>query len=94
MMLIVEAAVRKRDPGDDGFDFWRALIEQEREDGKVDQVEWTGLLTRMSGDPSLGADLLRLADEGVADPAAFFASLFERAGVPHERDAAGRLRLR
>jgi hypothetical protein len=88
---LLAEAVMKRNQGD-FFTFVRALIEANRQDEVVTGREWLDELTRVSADPSLSADILRMLDEGVADPATLIGSMFSRVGVAHEvRD--GRLLL-
>ncbi|MET4684862.1 hypothetical protein [Brevundimonas faecalis] len=80
--MTAAAAQHGRDGGD-WFDFLRPLLDANRKDGVLTRPEWLAALTRVSGDPSLAADIERMLDQGVADPTAEIASLFRRAGVPH-----------
>lgn len=90
--LIAEAAAR-RSAGGDFFTFVRGIVEANRADGVVTKDEWLLDLTRISGDPSLARDIRTMVETRVADPSAALASLFERAGIGHSRDAQGKLRL-
>ena len=58
----------------------------------LSRAEWLNTLTRVSGDPTLAADIGRMLDQGAADPSAEIAGLFRRAGVPH-RVEGGRVIL-
>lgn len=79
--MIAEAAAKRS--GGDFFSFWRGLIDANRGgDGLVTRAEWLAEITRLSGDPSLAADIDRMITIGVADPEASLRSLFARAGVP------------
>ncbi|MNI33944.1 hypothetical protein D3C73_879150 [compost metagenome] len=89
--MAAEGAQRRRDGGD-WFDFLRPLLEANRKDGVLTRAEWLDALTRVSGDPTLAADIERMLEQGAADPAAEIAALFRRAGVPH-RVEHGRVRL-
>jgi hypothetical protein len=48
--------------------------------------EWLDALTRVSRDPSLRLDIERMLNDGVSDPAAIIARLFDRTGVAHRRE--------
>lgn len=89
--MAAEGAQRRRDGGD-WFDFLRPLLQANRKDGVLTRAEWLGALTRVSGDPTLAADIERMLEQGAADPAAEIAALFRRAGVPHVVEN-GRVRL-
>ncbi|MFN3815198.1 hypothetical protein [Brevundimonas sp.] len=80
--MLAEAAARER--GGDAFTFVRGLIDANRDDGLLDGGEWLAELTRLSGDPSMAADMAVMLEAGTADPVAMIASLFQRAGVAHE----------
>lgn len=86
--LVAEAA-----SGDDVFGFLRPLIDANREDGVLTADEWLAELTRRSGDAFLAAGIEQMLEQGVADPAAAVATLFQRAGVAFTRDEAGGVRL-
>ncbi len=90
--LVAEAAQR-RATGGDFFTFVRTLVDANRADGVLTRDEWLAELTRLSRDPSLARDIRIMVETGVPDPAAHLQSLFARAGVPHRRDAQGRLVL-
>lgn len=90
--LVAEAAQR-RATGGDFFTFVRTLVDANRVDGVLTRDEWLAELTRVTGDPSLACDIRIMVEIGVPDPAAHLQSLFARAGIPHSRDAQGRLRL-
>lgn len=78
--MVAEAAAKRQ--GGNFFSFWRGLIEANRGgDGRVTRGEWLAEVTRLSGDPSLAADMDRMITVGVPDPEATFRSLFARAGV-------------
>lgn len=81
--LVAEAVANRAQSGSGFAGFWRALIEANRADRVVGQSEWLAALTQASRDPSLAADIRRMAEIGVADPARLIASLFRRAGVAH-----------
>lgn len=89
--MTAEGAQKRRDGGD-WFGFLRPLLDANRRDGVLSRAEWLNALTRVSGDPTLAADIVRMLDQGAADPAAEIASLFRRAGVPH-RVEGGRVIL-
>ena len=89
--MTAEGAQKRRDGGD-WFGFLRPLLDANRRDGVLSRAEWLNALTRVSGDPTLAADIGRMLDQGAADPAAEIASLFRRAGVPH-RVEGGRVIL-
>lgn len=86
--LIAESVQSRRDGGD-FFDFLRPLIEAGRSDGVLIRTMWLDALSRISGDPTLAANIETLLDEGAADPAFTIASLFRRTGVPHEVEGGG-----
>lgn len=90
--LVAEAAANRARLGTGFAGFWRRLIERNRADGIVSQDDWLRALA-MLGDPSLAADIRRMAERGVADPEAAMRSLFDRAGVAYRIDDEGRLRL-
>lgn len=79
--MVIEAA----GPGD-FLDVVAAFQRQNRDDGVLTREEWLAELTRRSGDPSLAADIARMLDDGVADPAAVIAGLFQRSGVAFRRE--------
>jgi hypothetical protein len=78
----------------DVFDYMRPLLDQNREDGVLTAQEWFDHLTYKSDDPTLARDIQRMTDEGVSDPAAMIASLFERVGIPHDHAPGMGVRLR
>lgn len=80
---------QRRATGGDWFDFLRPLIDASREDGVLTREEWLAALTRVSGDPSLRADMETLLDTGAADPATVIAGLLDRTGVGYRREAGG-----
>jgi hypothetical protein len=80
--LVAEAVV-KRNNGD-FFTFIRALIEANRQDGVLTGREWLDHLSRVARDSSLSADILRMLDEGVNDPATVIGSMFSRVGITHD----------
>jgi hypothetical protein len=90
--LVAEAAANRARPGTGFAGFWRRLIERERTDGVVSQDDWLRALAAL-GDPSLAADIRRMAERGVTDPEAAMRSLFDRAGVAYRIDDEGALRL-
>ena len=92
--LVAEAAVKKRRQGRGFAGFWRGLIEANAADRVVSQEEWLAELTRASGDPSLAADIRRMAEVGVADPDPMIRSLFDRAGVAYVSASGGTISLR
>src|SRR5690606_41162663 len=67
--MTAEGAQKRRDGGD-WFGFLRPLLDANRRDGVLSRDEWLNALTRMSGDPTLAADIGRMLDQGAADPAA------------------------
>ena len=73
--------------------FVRALLDGSRDDHELTRAEWLAELTRVSRDPGLARDIVRLVDEGAADPKALLASLLTRAGVPFTRGPDGVPRL-
>jgi hypothetical protein len=81
--FVAEAASART--GGDLFTFIRALLDANRRDGVLTGREWLDDLSRVSGDGSLSADMLRMLEAGVADPAALIGSLFSRVGVAHDR---------
>lgn len=85
LLLIAEAAARKRDPQADAFSWVRGLIDANRADGKVTQADWLAAFEAASGDPALTAKLRDYLDKGVEHPGDFFASLFETTGIPYSR---------
>jgi hypothetical protein len=86
--LIAESA-----SGRSFFRFVKNLIDGNRADGIVSRAEWLAALDSASRKPELSRDIARLLDRGAADPPAFIASLFERAGVVHSIDERGMPRL-
>ncbi|MEC7797592.1 MAG: hypothetical protein VX755_09760, partial [Pseudomonadota bacterium] len=54
---------------------------RDNDDGILSRDEWLGALTRLSRDPTLANDISTLLDQGVADPPAVIARLFQRTGV-------------
>ena len=59
----------------------------------MSRAEWLAALDSVSRKPDLSRDIARLLDRGVADPPAFLASLFGRAGISYSFDAQGIPRL-
>ena len=85
--LVAEAASGK------SFAAWvRPLIEASRRDGILSRREWLAWLEQGSNGRVLRREVEQLLDNGSADPAGAFASLFARAGVPHRLETA-KLRL-
>ncbi|KQS55648.1 hypothetical protein ASG17_06155 [Brevundimonas sp. Leaf363] len=85
--LVIEAAQRAR-MGGDYFDVVRGFKDGPvGADGKLTRDEWLTQLTRLSGDPTLAIDIARMLDDGVANPSAVLARLFERSGVAYRLDA-------
>jgi hypothetical protein len=80
---LVAEAVAKRNDGD-FFTFIRSLLEANRQDGVLTGREWLDHLSRVAGDASLSADILRMLEEGVNDPAAVIGSMFSRVGITHD----------
>jgi hypothetical protein len=89
--LVAEAAQRKASGGD-FHDFVKALIAANKADRLVTRGDWLAMLTRVAGTPVLSTAIRRLLEEGSADPAAAYSSLFTSAGIPH-RIEQGRLIL-
>lgn len=73
--------------------FVRRLVDDSRADRVLTQEEWLAGLDRVSRDPTLSADIVRLLDQGAPDPSALIASLFTRAGVRYALAENGRPRL-
>lgn len=86
--LVAEAASRRPFTA-----FVRTLIETHRPGREMNRADWLNLLTRVSRDPSLARDIVRLVDQGAADPKPVIASLFTRAGVRFAPGADGMPRL-
>lgn len=86
--LVAEAASRRPFSA-----FVRGLIDANRADGIVSRNDWLTELDRVSGNPSLRADIDRMLDQGAADPKSIIASLFTRAGVRFTSGADGVPRL-
>jgi len=86
--LIAESA-----SGRSFFTFVKTLVDSNRADGIVSRAEWLTALDSVSRKPDLSRDIARLLDRGVADPPAFLASLFGRAGISYSVDAEGIPRL-
>jgi hypothetical protein len=86
--LIAESA-----SGRSFFTFVKTLVDSNRADGIVSRAEWLAALDSVSRKPDLSRDIARLLDRGVADPPAFLASLFARAGISYSVDAQGVPRL-
>jgi hypothetical protein len=85
--LVAEAAAGKR------FAAWiRPLIEANRADGILSRSEWLAALEQARDGAALRREVEQLLDTGAANPAAAFASLFARAGLPH-RFVDAKLRL-
>lgn len=61
--------------------FVRSLLDGSRDDQELTRAEWLAELTRVSRDPTLARDILRLVDDGAPDPKTVIASLFTRAGI-------------
>ena len=81
--LAFEAARKSRDGGD-FFDVLSDFQGGEGRDGVLSREEWLAALTRTSRDPSLRLDIARMLDQGVADPGAVIARLFDRTGVSYQ----------
>jgi hypothetical protein len=78
--------------GGDFSSFWRSLIAANR--GKVvDQEVWLGALSRSAGNQRAEAAIRAFLDASHSDPSMALAALFTEAGVPHRRDASGKLLL-
>ena len=76
------------------YKFVRQLIDDNRADAMVTRADWLVALDTATRNPMLRRYIERLLDRGAADPAAFIASLFTRAGISFEADPAGGPRLR
>jgi hypothetical protein len=83
LLGLVAEAVVKRSNGD-FFTFIRSLMDANRQDGVLTGQEWLDQLSRVAGDATLSADVLRMLDEGVNDPAALIGSMFSRVGIAHD----------
>ncbi|HEX8444323.1 MAG TPA: hypothetical protein VF631_11825 [Allosphingosinicella sp.] len=78
--------------GGDFFSFWRELIAANR--GKVvDQEIWLAALSRLAGNNRAEAAIRAFLESSHPDPMAALAALFTDAGVPHRRDASGKVLL-
>ncbi len=80
--MAAEGAQRQRD-GSDWFGFLAPLMAANQVDGVLTREEWLDALTQVSRDPSLRLDIERMLNDGVTDPAAIIARLFERTGVAY-----------
>lgn len=89
--MAAEGAQRQRNGGD-WFAFLAPLMHANGADGVLSREEWLAALTRTSRDPSLRLGIERMLDQGVNDPAAVIARLFDRTKVTH-RIEGGRLVL-
>ena len=83
--MAAEGAQRQRDGGD-WFGFLAPVMAANQADGVLTREEWLDALTRVSRDPSLRLDIERMLNDGVSDPAAIIARLFDRTGVAHRRE--------
>jgi hypothetical protein len=83
---------QKQATGGDWFDFVKALIDANREDGEVTRAEWLDALLQVSGDPDIRREIDALLDDGAADPALLIARLFDRTGVAYRMDG-GKVKL-
>lgn len=89
--LALESARRRQDGGD----FFTVLSDFRRDegaDGVLSRGEWLAAMTRFAGSPEPAAAIGRMLDEGVEDPAAALAAIFDRTGVAYRMDG-GRLVL-
>jgi len=89
--MAFEAARKARDGGD-FFDVVADFQRSNRRDGVLTREAWLEGLTRTSRDPSLRLSIEQMLDQGVADPAAVIARLFDRTGVGY-RFQSGRVIL-
>jgi len=83
--LVIEAAER-RAGGGDFFDVVADFQRRDNDDGVLSRDEWLGALTRLSRDPTLANDISTMLDQGVANPSAVIARLFQRTGVAFRLD--------
>jgi hypothetical protein len=83
--LVIEGAERQTGGGD-FFDVVAAFQRRDNADGILSRDEWLGALTRLSRDPTLANDISTMLDEGVANPSAVIARLFQRTGVAFRLD--------
>ena len=77
--LAAEAAGRRRSGGD-WFDVLRPLIDANRQDGVLTRVEWLDHFEDLAG-PETRAVIDSFLDDGVPDPRASMARLFDLSGV-------------
>lgn len=89
--LAMETAQKRRDGGD-FFDIVARFQVDNTDDQTLSRSEWLAAMTRIAGDAAPAGTIARMLDEGVADPAAALAGIFDRTGVAYRLDA-GRLVL-
>lgn len=84
--LAFESARKARDGGD-MFDIVRDFRRRVGDTGVLTREAWLSALTETSRDPSLRLSIEAMLDEGVDEPAAVIARLFDRTGVAHRMEA-------
>ena len=89
--LAMETAQKRRDGGD-FFDIVARFQTDNADDQTLSRAEWLAAMTRTAGDAAPAGAIARMLDQGVADPAAVLAGIFDRTGVAYRLDA-GRLTL-
>jgi hypothetical protein len=77
--LVVEAAVRRRDPKADLFTFWRAVFARVK--SSYDEEAFFATIDRLGQDPQVTAAVRRLAHERLDDPAKALRETLARVGV-------------
>jgi len=87
--LALESAQKRRDGGD-FFDIVARFQLDNADDQTLSRAEWLAAMTRIAGDDAPAGTIARMLDDGVSDPAAALAGIFDRTGVAYRLEA-GRL---
>lgn len=89
--LAMETAQKRRDDGD-FFDIVARFQADNADDQTLSRSEWLAAMTRIADDAAPATAIARMLDDGVSDPAAVLAGIFDRTGVAYRLEA-GRLVL-
>lgn len=81
--------VAERANGGDFFAFTRELIEDNRQDGRLNRAEWLARLDQVSQQPELSRRIEAMLDTGAESPAAAVAELLKGANIAYELGADG-----
>ncbi|HTW35611.1 MAG TPA: hypothetical protein VMD53_13415 [Rhizomicrobium sp.] len=84
LLLAAEATSKRKDRSADALSFVRRLIDANRSDGEITEAKWLASFSQVAG-PAARDQVQGFIDHGVANPLAFWATLFTTTGVGFTR---------